>query len=484
MNPLPRATLEIHRRFAYPAATLAFGFLAVPLFVARRSFSRSSGGVLGLLCAIVYYGLVQFGEGLVQAGIVGPALGVWLPNLTLVGVAGVLLFRALRERVLGQSFEGPKLRMRRRKTAGLARIYRPRRNPLPRYVASRFSQLLLLSFSVLFIAYLMIDVMDRLDWFAKHGATGIEVLRFYGARVWLLASRAVPMAILVATALTVSLLAVEGELIGMRSCGIPAPRALLPVLLISALVAPLYFLLNNVVVPRTNALADQLKRTEIKDEFYRVLGDPRKADVWFRSGDQLLEAARFDPDRGQARDITIYEFGEDGLPRSRTDASSARHIGKGWWRLTNPTRIELANGHLERSPAPRHAQLGQTVEADVDTMHLSIAEIAQEVREVESDGFDATPFRVDYHVRLAEPLACLVLPALVLFIAVGGPPFMGPAQTLLVSGIIGVFYILMMAVSVSLGRGGAVPPMLGAWGPIIVFSALAAGFGLRLWRRL
>ena len=70
-----------------------------------------------------------------------------------------------------------------------------------------------------------------------------------------------------------------------------------------------------------------------------------------------------------------------------------------------------------------------------------------------------------------------------LFFAVGGPPFPGPAQTLLVSGIIGVSYILLMAVSASLGRGGAVPPVIGAWGPMILFSALAAGFGWRLWRR-
>lgn len=117
-------------------------------------------------------------------------------------------------------------------------------------------------------------------------------------------------------------------------------------------------------------------------------------------------------------------------------------------------------------------------------MHLSIAEIAAEVSEIESDGFDATPFRVDYHVRLAEPLACLVLPALVLFFAVGGPPFPGPAQTLLVSGVIGVSYILMMAVSASLGRGGAVPPVLGAWGPVLLYSALTGWFGMRLWRRL
>ena len=40
-------------------------------------------------------------------------------------------------------------------------------------MAWRFLQLVCLSFSVLFVAYLLIDVMDRLDWFAEHGATGL-----------------------------------------------------------------------------------------------------------------------------------------------------------------------------------------------------------------------------------------------------------------------------------------------------------------------
>jgi lipopolysaccharide export system permease protein len=103
---------------------------------------------------------------------------------------------------------------------------------------------------------------------------------------------------------------------------------------------------------------------------------------------------------------------------------------------------------------------------------------------VEADGFDATPFWVDYHVRLAEPFACIVLPAVVLFFAVSGPPFPGPAQTLLVSGIMGITYILLVAISASLGRGGMVPPPVGAWGPIFLLSLLAGFLGFRLWRRL
>ena len=75
---------------------------------------------------------------------------------------------------------------------------------------------------VLVIAFLLVDVIDNLQWFTKYHSTLDEVLRFYAARLPLIASRVVPMALLVAAALTVSLLGVTGELLGMRACGIPA----------------------------------------------------------------------------------------------------------------------------------------------------------------------------------------------------------------------------------------------------------------------
>ncbi|MDJ0851520.1 MAG: LptF/LptG family permease [Myxococcota bacterium] len=480
---LPRAALELHRRFAYPVATLVFGVLAAPLCLVRGKLSRATGGVMGLLATLSYYGLMQLGEGLVQARVAGPALGAWFPNLLMGALAGLLLLHARRQGVLGSSFERSPRRRRAREAVGLGGR-RLRRFALPRYVAGRALQLLGLSFAILFVAYFLIDLMDRLSWFSKYDASAGEILRFYGARVWLLASRATPMAMLVGASLTVSLLAAEGELIGMRACGIPAPRALLPVLLIAAIVAPLYFLLNNVVVPQTNALADELKETEIKDEYYAARREQRKAGYRSRSGGQVLEAALFDPDLGQARGITIFDLGDDGLPTSRTDAVTGRHIGHGWWRLTTPTRVEVEPGRLLRVPAPRHAQLGDTVQAEVDTMHLSAREIAHEVAAVEADGFDATPFRVDFHVRLAEPFACLVLPALVLLFAVGGPPFPTPAQTLLVSAVVGVSYVLLVAVSSSLGRGGVVPPIVSAWAPIASFALLTTAMACRLARRL
>ena len=237
------------------------------------------------------------------------------------------------------------------------------------------------------------------------------------------------------------------------------------------------------LVPRTNQLADVLKESEIKDRF-RLLAARRKSRVWFRAGSQVLEAERFDTERGVARDLTIYEIGDDGLPVSRVDATSARHVGRGVWRLYEPARVEVASHEVKRVPSRRFANLGETVRAKVDTMHFSVFELGEEIRELQADDVDTTTLEVDYFVKIAEPLACIVLPAVVLFFAVGGPPFPGPAKTLLVSGVVAVAYVLLTGVGASLGYGGTVSPRLAGWGPAFFFAVVAAYFGYRLWRRL
>jgi len=477
-----RASIELHRRFSLPLATLVFGFLAVPLFVSRKNFSRAGGGMLGVFSTIAYYGLVQLGDGLIQSSTVTVAVGVWFPNALFTAVALLLLVRALGAGSLGHAFDRPQRSETANAKAMEARS-RPHRYALPRYVGNRFISLTLLSFAVIFSAYLLIDVLERLEWFARYRASGSEILHFYSARFPLLASRAIPMAILIGSSLIVSLLAVEGELIGMRACGIPAPRAMLPVLVISTLLTPLYFALNNVLLPYTNALADEIKVNEIKDEASgREYRDGRMD--WFRSGQQVVEAERFDADRGEAQGITIYALGADGLPVNRTDARSARHIGRGEWRLEGPARMEVNASAATTVKAPLFMHLGEELSTQVDTMHYSVAELSQEADEIEAAGYDASILRTDYHVKLAEALACIVLPAVVMFYAVGGPPFPGPAQTLLVSGIVGVSYILLTGVAASLGHSKAIPPALGGWGPTLGYAVLAGFFGLRLWRRM
>jgi lipopolysaccharide export LptBFGC system permease protein LptF len=206
--------------------------------------------------------------------------------------------------------------------------------------------------------------------------------------------------------------------------------------------------------------------------------------VWYRDGSRVIQASRFDMERGEARDLTLYELGENGLPIARSDARSARHVGRGVWRLRSPSRLELSGDSVRRVPARSYADLGEEFSAQIDSMHLSVAALGREIEMIEAEGYDTTGLRVDYHIKWAEAFACILLPFAVLLFAVTGPPFPPPAQTLLVSAFPAVTHVLLTGVGTSLGYGGTLPPGVAGWLPTGVFAALTLGLGARVWRRL
>ena len=488
-----KARVEIHRRFALPMATLVFGLLAVPLFFSRAHVSRAGGGVLGILATLCYYGLVQLGGGLIQSETLDIGAGVWLPNIVGGAIALALVVRLARRSTFGQHSDrplskepkapkAPKPRTEReeRKLAAIAAagpvVLRTKRFALSRYVASSFLRLLVLFFGALLVAYFLVDLLERLDWFARHEPSAAEFAEFYGWRIPLLASRVLPMALLLASGLTVSLLAAHGEMIGMRACGIPAPRALAPVLAICLLITPLYFLLNNEVLPRTNLYYHRIQAI-IRGESGVAW---RTRSVWYRSGNAVFEAGELDSSAGTADNIKLYQLDETARPISRVDAVGARHIGRGVWQLQDPVAVSLEDGSVRAIEAEHYAKLGLGLDVKVDTRHLSVGELRREIEEVESEGMDATHFWVDYYVKWAAPISCIVLPALALFFAIGGPPFPTAAVTGIVSVVASVTFILATGVSTSLGYGKGLSPMVAGWGPAALFGLMTLYLGFRL----
>jgi lipopolysaccharide export system permease protein len=281
----------------------------------------------------------------------------------------------------------------------------------------------------------------------------------------------------VATALTVSVLAAQGELIGMRSLGIPALRALSPILIVCAVLVPLFFLFTDQVVPRARSLTDYLNETQIKNQSVT----DAIAEVWFRDGDSFVEADLFEPETGIARNLTIYEMGSNGLPASRADAKSALRLGGGLWRLRGHIRIETRGENVHYADAEPIVRLGDTLSPEeTDSRHLSVDELRYAIGELEERGIDTTSFLVDLYVKFANPLACLILPALALFYALGGPPHPSPAATLVFSAAVAAGYTLLTGLSASLGYGATLPPMMAGFAPVAVGAGAATYLGLRL----
>ena len=472
--PTPRirreALAELHGRVAMPLAAALFGWIAVPLLLVRGTPSRAGGAALGLATTVGYYGLVQLGQGLVDGGNLPVAVAVWIPNAVLAVCAGALTLTVAR-RHLRESWRTRLAARRARDTA--ARPPRSHRRILDRYVFRRFVELTVLCFMALLLAYLLIDVMDNLKWFTRYGSTPSEILRFYAARLPLLISRVLPLALVAAAALTTSLFVASGELLGMRACGISAARTVTPIIAACVGLAAFYHVLANEWTPHATALASRIKNIEIKNR------STVRHSVWQQSGSSLYQIEWFDPLAGTAEGVTFYELGGDALPTSRTDASRARHIGNGVWQLGDSVRTEIQPTAISSVAAQAYAKLGDDVPAEVDSADLPLRDLAREIQNAERDGYDVTPLRVEAHLRRASPLACLVLPALALSFATIGPPFATLGQMILVSLGIALAHALLTALGASLGNGGALPPALAGWGPI---SLVALGGALMGWR--
>lgn len=476
------ALIEAHRRVALGAAALPFGLLAMGLALGRRNLSRSGGTVMGLIGAIAYYALVQFSEGMLYDADtpVGPV--VWLPNLVLVSVAVVLIFRAGRHASESDRSKGHSAASLFERS-GLARKgLRMKTFALPRYVSGQFIRMVAMCIVGLVFAYLVIDVFDNLKYFNQYGATADEIVRFYGARLPILIGRVVPMALLIAVALTISLLGANGELLGMRACGIPVFRVLAPIWLLCGLAVPAYHMLANEVVPQSSATAKRLKDTEIKN---RETGPQLQRErVWYRVGPRIYEMGRLDLLDGIADSVTLYDLGPDGLPQRRTDASAARNIGRdrGLWLLDDPRSIELSvDGRLARPQTVSNlAEFGEETPTEIETAHMTPRDLRLALEDPNLEPPLASAYRTDLQMKIAAPLACLLLPLIALFFAATGPPFPRPVHTLIACAVIAVSHALATSFAGSMGYGGTLDPLFAGWGPPALFGSVAVGMGIRL----
>jgi lipopolysaccharide export system permease protein len=397
--------------------------------------------------------------------------------------AAILIFRAGRRASRSDRGNGRSGGNLLERTGLVSHGLRMKRWALPRYVSSQFVRMVVACVFGLVLAYFIIDIFDNLKWFNQYGATAAEIGRYYSARLPVLAARIVPMALLIAVALTISLIGANGELLGMRACGIPVFRVLAPVWLICGLAVPADHLLANEIVPRASEEASRLKQTEIKNR--EVDSGAARERVWYRVGTKIHEIGRLELLSGQASAITLYDLDDEGLPQRRTDADAAVHFGGGSWLLTNPRSVEITGRGLLRDPTPKRlVKFGTEAPTEVDMAHLTPDQLRSRIADLNLEAPLEAVYRTALQMKIAAPLACLLLPLIALFFAATGPPFPRPVHTLIASAIIAVGHALVTSTVGAMGQGGTISPWLAGWGPSILFGTIAFVMGVRLRRRL
>lgn len=86
--------MELHKRFSFPMACLVFGLLGTPLGIQSRRAGKSGGYAMSLGLLIVYYIFMASGESLGYGLKIPVFFAIWMSNILLSAVGGLLLVRA------------------------------------------------------------------------------------------------------------------------------------------------------------------------------------------------------------------------------------------------------------------------------------------------------------------------------------------------------------------------------------------------------
>jgi lipopolysaccharide export system permease protein len=94
--PTAQFSCQRHLRWALAVTPLLFVLLGAPLAIRVQRGGRSIGFGISLIVVTVYYALLMGGTGVGERGLWPPWLAVWLANVIVSAVSGILLWRFVR----------------------------------------------------------------------------------------------------------------------------------------------------------------------------------------------------------------------------------------------------------------------------------------------------------------------------------------------------------------------------------------------------
>jgi lipopolysaccharide export system permease protein len=361
----------------------------------------------------------------------------------------------------------------------MAESYREERRRLPlfsvidRYLLGEFLRYNILALGGFVVFVLLFDALEKIDTFIDHDATWMEILRYYAN---ILPQRAIvvaPVAPLLATFLSLGAMTRFREIICVRAAGISLVRLFMPLYLAGLIFSGLTFLAAEWVMPPANQRAREILETEIRGHSAKNLGS-RVNVKYLGQGNRFYVIRRYDVPRQTMVEPMIQEFEGDRLAR-RIDAAEGVYE-KGRWKLTQG---------LERTFAPD----GKETAVPFDSLYvnfperpsdfaseashpeeMTFPELRRYTARVRQSGAAVESYETELHLRVAFPLANLVVILIASSLAVQmrrGGVALGFGFSLAIAF---AYWCLIRAGQV-LGDNGTLPPMAGAWLGNVVFLA-------------
>jgi lipopolysaccharide export system permease protein len=344
---------------------------------------------------------------------------------------------------------------------------------LQKYISREFLKILFFSMSAFILLYLIVDFFARIDTFLEHNAPPTLVFLYYLYQVPGVAFQIFPLGILMATLLGLGIIARNNEITAMKANGISLYRITFPLFLLGILASAFCFIGNEFIVPFSTRHSDDILLVEIRNKPRKTF--IRNYKVWYRSRNAIYNFHVFNPETDMLEGITILEFDDEFKLLRRIDAEKAIWHVDAWHFYAGTIRDFREKGTIQTNRFDeRVISIPETPavfkEEQRDTEEMGYYDLRRYIQKIEMGGYDATRYIVDLYAKLSFPFACFIM----VFV---GIPFStktersgGLALPIVMSIVIGFLYWIVLALSLSLGHSGFLPPQVSAFAPHALFG--------------
>jgi len=348
---------------------------------------------------------------------------------------------------------------------------------LRRYVLGECLRIFGLCMLAFLLIYVLVDFFDHLESYLKHQATIGAVLRHFLYKIPLIVTQLVPVATLAAVLLGLGLMARHNEITALRASGVSTLQIGGPLLLGALVLGVAIVAWNESVVPYCSARSRHIEYVEIRKRPLKALLSDH--GIWFHGRAGIYSIEHIDARSGNLVGLTVYDFTPSFDLRRLIEIPTATWRGGRWEIPAAVERTYDAAGEVHtRALGPGDFALPDNPQdfrvLDKDAEELSFLRLRRHINELSRKGIDTTEPRVDLHLKLALPFVPLVMTLVAVPLASRNPRRRPLAASIGVGLVVGFSYWVLLALSISLGHGGAIPPALAAWTANAVFVVLGA----------
>lgn len=346
-------------------------------------------------------------------------------------------------------------------------------NILTRYITAAYLKIFTLCLASFVVIYLVIDFLEKIGRFLRFQPQWFDIVQFFLYKIPEIVTQVVPLAVLMATLLTLGMLSRNSEIIAMRGCGVGLGRISMPIIVIAGVISLLTIVSNELILPETYQQMRYIEEVRIRKKNANTFF--RQNNIWYRDNNVILMARAFDPAHQILKGITLWYFVSDMKPVERIDSSQADWDGRQWI-LRNVTIRKLGSTAVAtatkspRMPVTLNLQLDDLKVVDKYADNMGFFKLRDYIDKLRKGGYETTRYEAQMHAKISLPFASLIMAFLGIPFALRSGRSSGIALGIGASIGIGFAYFITNSIIVSFGQTGILPPVVSAWAANLIFA--------------